>query len=102
MKVLPELKEWAGLLDCSCPVLHTCCQSREDMPEEGAGPDAKSILGLRDKPAGVKRVCKHLSTATSLAVRRKTVNQKLIWVPSLLVTGYRRWESRVSARERGA
>lgn len=35
MKVLPELKEWAGLLDCSCPILHTCCQSREDMPEEG-------------------------------------------------------------------
>jgi hypothetical protein len=37
-----------------------------------------------------------------LAIRRKTVNQKLIWVPSRLVTGYRRWGSRVSARERGA
>lgn len=73
------------------------------MPEdEGAGPDAKSILGLRDKPARMKRVSKPLSTATSLAGRRKTVNQKLIWVPSPLVTGYRRWISRVSGRERGA
>lgn len=64
--------------------------------------DAKSIRGLRDKAARMKKVSKHLSTATSLAIRRKTVNRKLIWVPSPLVTGYRRWESRVSARERGA
>lgn len=47
------------------------------MPEEGEH-DAKSILGLRDRPARMERVRKLLSTATSLAIRRKTVNQKLI------------------------
>lgn len=47
----------------------------------GGEHDAKSILGLRDRPARMERVRKLLSTATSLAIRRKTVNQKLIWVP---------------------
>lgn len=57
------------------------------MPEEGEH-DAKSILGLRDRPARIEKVTKLLSTVTSLAIRRKTVNQKLMWVPSPLVTGY--------------
>lgn len=57
------------------------------MPEEGEH-DAKSILGLRDRPVRMERVSKLLSTATSLTIRRKTVNQKLMWVPSPLVTGY--------------
>lgn len=73
MKVLPEPKEWAGLLDCSCPILHTCCQSREDMLE-GRERDAKSILGLRDRPTRMEMVSNLISTATSLAIRRKTVN----------------------------
>lgn len=57
------------------------------MPEEGEH-DAKSILGLRDRPARTEKVSKLLSTVTSLAIRRKAVNQKLMWVPSPLVTGY--------------
>jgi hypothetical protein len=38
----------------------------------------KSILGLRDRASQDGESEQLLSTATSLAIRRKTVNQKLI------------------------